>query len=580
MKKAKHREVISFLRSGSRYANKNSRRLATLKISIVIPVRDRWHELLNCLESIENQIYHPTEVVVVDDGSISPVVEKWDHRKMPFRLRFVRQSPMGIAAARNAGIRFSNGDLILLTDSDCVFRNDSLYNLSACVLSHPNDIAFQMAFAPTRGRIVWRIDDLGLRAKQQVLKTSSGHIRYLDTAGFAIRRDYIMENGDIFCLNDIRGSDSTLLARLSADGVLPFFVSQALVEHHRPHSLVRHLLRHFTIGYHTSPARLRLRDSTNFLMNSSKRKDVLRKAWGYAQGDCTGLLAFCLLPVAHAIELCGRITYTVLGMRPSHVEVLGIRVDCLRSTELQSEILKAAEKRDSACFTYLTAWSLVKVKRHPNFKRLLSHFTVRYADGMGVVLSVLLLSLRRIHKVTANDFFLNLCQEISRRGLCVALIGGSSAVIENVKRELRSSASELRIVLSASGFLTEDQKQSLIAEMCQKRPHLVVLSMGQPLQEDFALRIRRNFPEAAFLCVGGLFDCIAGVNPTPPCFIRTFGFEWLYRLMNSPKRMWKRYVLGLPVLAIYVLREFALKLPHQLLVIPIAKVFRSRKFEK
>jgi N-acetylglucosaminyldiphosphoundecaprenol N-acetyl-beta-D-mannosaminyltransferase len=192
---------------------------------------------------------------------------------------------------------------------------------------------------------------------------------------------------------------------------------------------------------------------------------------------------------------------------------------------------------------------------------------------MGVVLAALLLNLRRIKKVTANDFFVKICQELSRRNLSIALIGGTPLASECLCRQLASLVSELQVVRFSSGYLSEAQQDSLIAAISNAKPHLVVLAMGQPLQETFALRIRRSFPHAAFLCVGGLFDCIAGINPTPPQLIRRCGLEWLWRLAHSPRRLWKRYVLGIPLLGAYILREYT----YRVVTFP---AFRKRNKER
>jgi N-acetylglucosaminyldiphosphoundecaprenol N-acetyl-beta-D-mannosaminyltransferase len=537
---------------------------ATMKISVVIPVRNRWPELIECLRSIENQTYNPTEVVVVDDGSIDPVVEKLGNRNTPLKMHFVRQNPMGIAVARNTGIRACIGDLILFIDSDCMIKRDFLQEVAQCVLSHPEDVAFQTAFAPACNRMVWLIDSLARRAKQEVLQTSCGHIGYLDTAGFALRRDYAVTKGELFLASDIRGEDTSLLARLVTEGMLPRFVPRAQVEHHPSHSLIRYLTRHFAGGYYASPARARLQESTSFLMDGAKRTRTLSAAWRCAQSEHTGRLAFCLLLVGYVIEICGRAAYAMFGMRPGHTEILGVSVACVRSVELQEEILQAAHGRSSKCFTYLTAWTLVLAQRHPVFKDHLERFTVRYADGMGVVLTTLLLSRRRIHKVTANDFFPKLCHELSRRELSIALVGGTPTVLDSARRELAMSVPGLQIVLCSSGYLSERQEESLISDISQAKPHLVVLSMGQPLQEAFALRIRKSFPDAAFLCVGSLFEIIAGELPSPPRIIRVSGFEWFYRLCHSPRRMWRRYLVGLPVLAGYIFLALLLPIVRRL----------------
>jgi exopolysaccharide biosynthesis WecB/TagA/CpsF family protein len=404
------------------------------------------------------------------------------------------------------------------------------------------------------------MDSLAIGAKQKRLKTPSGHIRYLDTAGFAIRRAYVEGHSPLFNVSDVRGSDTTLLAKLCAEKLLPCFVESARVEHHPVQSLPRYLLRHVRIGYFTSPARARLRASTDFLLTGARRAGVLCSAWTDSSKCRLGRLAFFLLLAAYVLEVLGRITYRAVGMRSGRTDIFGTQVECLDSVELQSRILSATEQHRSACVTYLTAWSLVQIQRNHQFKQLLGKFDIRYADGFGVVLAALLLNARRIRKVTANDFFFPMCREIARRRLTLALVGGEPQVIRKASERLAEKIPGIQIGLSLPGYLSLEEEERLQRSIAESRPDIVILGMGQPRQEQLALRLRDAGAETVFLCVGGLFDYIAGRIATPPAVIRRCGFEWLWKLGYAPHRYWRRYVIGIPALGIYILREHLIRL--------------------
>lgn len=531
----------------------------TVNVSVVIPVRDRWQSLGHTLRSLDQQAHRPFEVVVVDDGSAHPPPESLRHCMGVCPLHLLRQSSMGIAAARNRGIGIASGDMILFTDSDCVLESNCILEVVKCAADHCEDVAFQLAFVPASGRLVWRVDSVAKSAKQKVLRTSSGHIRYLDTGGFAVRRAYVETTSAFFDVSHIRGSDTALLGKLITDGHMPRFVDSAHIEHRPVHGLGGYLVKQFHSGYRTSPARFRLRASSDVLLKSRGRTAVLRAAWTIARNYRMGVSNFFILLVCYIFELCGRLLYTIVGIRPGRTELLGLPLDCLRSSELQLLVLSSAELRKPSCVTYLTAWSLVQAQVNPQFKKAVRRFDTIYADGMGVILAAFLLHFRRVKKVTANEFFLNMCQEISRRNLNVALVGGTPAVIACTRKRLAAAIPGLRIVLSYSGYLTEYQIERLFAEIPRADPNVVVLAMGQPLQEMLALRISEFFPRAAILCVGGLFDYVAGINSTPPRLVRRCGFEWLWRFFHSPRRMWRRYLIGIPMLFGYVLREYMLR---------------------
>lgn len=207
--------------------------------------------------------------------------------------------------------------------------------------------------------------------------------------------------------------------------------------------------------------------------------------------------------------------------------------------------------------TYLTAWTLVKSQQNAEFRQLLASLDVCYADGMGVVLALLFTKFRRIRKVTANSFYPSLFEEISHRGLKVALVGGQKGVSQTVASRIEALAPSIDICLCRTGYLSDDEEQHLVDELTQANPHIVFLSMGQPLQEQCAHRWRQALPHTVFYCVGGLFDLIAGRATFAPAWIRQIGLEWLWRLVHSPKQLWRRYLTGLPLLAIYILHNLA-----------------------
>lgn len=530
-----------------------------MNVSVVIPVRDRWHSLGHTLRSLDQQAHPPFEVVVVDDGSALPPPENLRQCMKTCRLHLFRQSSLGIAAARNRGIEISRGDLILFTDSDCILEPNCILEVVKSALNHGKDVAFQMAFVPPIGCLVWRADGIAKSAKQQVLGISSGYIKYLDTAGFAVRRKYVESNYPLFDVAHIRGSDTALLSRLMADGQIPRFVDAAHIEHRPVQGMGANLLKQLRSGYYASPARESLRSSTDVLLPRRGRAAVIVAAWTIAHNHGTGVSSFLYLALSYAVEICGRGLNRIVGMRPGRVDVLGLPLDCLHSSELQCLIVSSAQRRKPSCFTYLTAWSLVQAQANPEFKSILGEFDAVYADGMGVVLAAFLLHLRRVKKVTANDFFVNMCSDICRLNLRVAIVGGTKAVIACTQHRLAYAIPGLHIVLASSGYLTDPQAEALFADISNANSHVIVLAMGQPLQEAMALRIKQTFPRAAILCVGGLFDYIAGINPTPPRPIRSCGFEWLWRFFNAPRRMWKRYLIGIPLLFGYVLRHHILR---------------------
>ena len=207
--------------------------------SIVIGVYDDWTPLDQCLRSLSQQINGPKfEVIVVDDGSREAAPEFISHWIQCFPLTIVRQSHTGIAAARNRGAQASRGSVLVFVDADCKLQQGCLAALGKTVAHYPQHSCFQLHLIGDCSGIVGRAEELRLITLQNHLLQPSGCIRYLNTAGFAIRRERVDIEAGVFDPTAVRAEDTLLLANLMKAGELPLFVPDATVQHAIPLSLM------------------------------------------------------------------------------------------------------------------------------------------------------------------------------------------------------------------------------------------------------------------------------------------------------------------------------------------------------
>ncbi|MPZ20425.1 MAG: WecB/TagA/CpsF family glycosyltransferase [Luteitalea sp.] len=494
---------------------------------------------------------------MVDDGSDALPPPGVTGGPRPFRLRLIRQAALGVSAARNNGFQVSDSDIVLFVDSDVELLPTFINELLAAINRHPGDVAFQARLVGDPVTWVGRMEDLRVAAVQRAQLAPDGRIRYLNTSAFAIRRTSASEA--LFDPGAVRGQDSLLLARLIKTGHRPVYAAAAVAMHRPRLSLCRYLLKHFAIGHHTKYARYALRDAGSVLMCPRKRISLMMSL--IAQPNSPRLyhtLTVCLILLAYAIELCGRVTASLFGMDRGRHELMSVTVDGVGESELVARIVGSCGRRP-LIVSYLHGVSLVQASRNERMATTLRRCDLCFADGIGVVLALWILSLKRVRKVTANDFIWTLCRQASYQGLRVALIGATEQTNRVATSRLRQSVPGLSIVLSSHGYLSPDEEAALHGRLKSAAPDLIILGLGQPKQELLAFEIRRVISYATILCVGGLFDLIAGHRPNPPLFLRRCGFEWLYLFVMQPDRR-ARYAKGLPLLAYDILKSHAKRL--------------------
>jgi exopolysaccharide biosynthesis WecB/TagA/CpsF family protein len=123
------------------------------------------------------------------------------------------------------------------------------------------------------------------------------------------------------------------------------------------------------------------------------------------------------------------------------------------------------------------------------------------------------------------------------------LFGTRSPWLDTARQKLEAEG--LVVVACHDGF-SEPEKYLELAE--ETKPELIILAMGMPKQEDIAVRLRERLSHPVLIVNGGaILDFLGGKVTRAPELMRSIGLEWLYRLYLEPKRLARRYLLGIPV---------------------------------
>lgn len=233
------------------------------------------------------------------------------------------------------------------------------------------------------------------------------------------------------------------------------------------------------------------------------------------------------------------------------IKLLSAVVDDISSEEIIEKIVTNKSYNGNLFVSYLTAWSLVIAEKDSEFSNILNETDICAADGMGAVLAAFLTSFKLIKKVTLHDYYKNLLREIEARKLRVALIGGYDGLSESACKIISNSYPKINICVQHTGFINLNNEKKLLNDLVLQKPDIVFLSMSQPVQEKWYYKHLNELPKSAYICTGAFFEFITGyVKPLPKSliFIRHIGMEWVWRLIHDPKKLWRRYLIGIPQL--------------------------------
>jgi len=287
--------------------------------SIVIAVYNDWGPLRECLESLGRQENAPGfEVIIVDDGSRESAPEfirQWAGR---YPLTIITQPHSGIPTARNRAVQTAQGSLFVFVDADCRLCTDCLANLGSTVFQLPQHNSFQLRLTGDLSNLVGKTEELRFITLQNQLTQPNGCIRYLNTSAFAIRRAGVDVEKGFFDVSVRRGEDTLLLVRLMEAGELPYFVSNATVQHAIPLSLGPCLLKDIRSAYLERKAYdIISSKGVRMRVTNRERLAMLRSMWRTA-GQCgIGRLAWVVLVARQTIQRIVSLACWLLRLLPT-----------------------------------------------------------------------------------------------------------------------------------------------------------------------------------------------------------------------------------------------------------------------
>jgi N-acetylglucosaminyldiphosphoundecaprenol N-acetyl-beta-D-mannosaminyltransferase len=201
--------------------------------------------------------------------------------------------------------------------------------------------------------------------------------------------------------------------------------------------------------------------------------------------------------------------------------------------------------------------SMVQLSSDPRLLEALKTADVNLPDGAPVAWAVSRLAHRHQPRLAGPAIMLAMLGRAQAKGYRVLLYGSTDRVLQLLQDRLQARYPGLAVVDAISPpfrSLTDAEDADLRERIRRAKPDVVFVGLGAPRQEMWMLAHRDSF-DAVLVGVGAAFDFHAGVIRRAPPLMQRLGLEWFHRLMQEPRRLWKRYATTLPVFAWRVGRQ-------------------------
>jgi N-acetylglucosaminyldiphosphoundecaprenol N-acetyl-beta-D-mannosaminyltransferase len=245
------------------------------------------------------------------------------------------------------------------------------------------------------------------------------------------------------------------------------------------------------------------------------------------------------------------------------VELMGLRLHNLHRDVIAAKVVDAVMSQQKLLVVNANAHMMVLAQQLPWICGLFRSADIAFCDGAGVQLATRLLKGRGIHRTTPPEWIGTALRSLGADA-SIFWLGGEAAVAEAAARRFEALYGVRTAGVQHGFFETAPGSSDTLAVVNRINaagPSILLINMGMPLQERWLWENWERLPNCVAITAGALVDHAAGRVKRPPRWVANLGVEWLIRLLHEPRRLWRRYLLGLPVFGFYVLRYALLSEP-------------------
>jgi N-acetylglucosaminyldiphosphoundecaprenol N-acetyl-beta-D-mannosaminyltransferase len=223
----------------------------------------------------------------------------------------------------------------------------------------------------------------------------------------------------------------------------------------------------------------------------------------------------------------------------------GIKMHPLTISEFVQIIEKnIISKKEQIQQTSVNAYTIVSLQNDNALRAAINKSSLVNIDGMSVVWALKVLGHKNITKASCPDIFNRLIELSSEKGYKPFFLGTTPEIIESAMINLKSKYPTLQIAGYHHGYFKDEESEKIAELIRASKADMLFLGISSPKKELFSDKYSEYMQIPYTFGVGGVFDILANVTKRAPVWMQNSGLEWLYRFIQEPRRMWRRYMIG------------------------------------
>jgi N-acetylglucosaminyldiphosphoundecaprenol N-acetyl-beta-D-mannosaminyltransferase len=225
------------------------------------------------------------------------------------------------------------------------------------------------------------------------------------------------------------------------------------------------------------------------------------------------------------------------------LKVVSLFIHNISPEDCLARVVDLAVQKTPSFVCFANVHMVVEAYKDESFGTLVNQATMVVSDGAPVAKACKWLYNIDQERIAGMNFLPDILKEAGKESLSVFLYGSTDAVLSKLQCVIAKEYPEVKLSGAISPPfrpLTDEEQTVLIDEINDAAPNIVLVALGCPKQEKWMAQHYQKI-QAPLLGLGGAFSVLAGVQKRAPEWMQILALEWLYRLIQEPRRLWKRY---------------------------------------
>ena len=242
------------------------------------------------------------------------------------------------------------------------------------------------------------------------------------------------------------------------------------------------------------------------------------------------------------------------------VRLFGIPIKAMTMVQVLDLVHRAITTAAPLQIGVINAAKVVNMYRNPALGKDVLSSDVIFADGASVVWASHILGTPLPERVAGIDLMMGMLERGQKNEYRVYLLGATEEVSRTVAERIKADYPGVTVAGRRNGYFSGDEEEVIANDIAQASPDILLVAITSPKKEQFLARWSDRIKVPICHGVGGSFDVYAGKVKRAPLSWQRCGMEWLYRLIQEPGRMWKRYLVTNSLFCWLIIREIARRL--------------------